>query len=339
MGMNHAGELSALTRFVRPHVAIITTVASVHIEFFKDEAGIADAKAEIFQGLEPGGTAIIPFDNVHRDRLVAAATRQGARIVTFGSGAGADVRALETMRTPTGGTFVTARLLAREISFTMGQPGAHLVSNGLAVLAAVEAAGGDVAIAGLALAELGGLAGRGPRLLTALRDGASALVIDESYNANPTSMRATLAVLAAEPAPRKLAVLGEMGELGADSAAYHAELAPPVIAAGVDVAILVGAGMKPLAIALEGQVEFVHVPDADAVQAPGQFAVHPGLHAVHPPGAVPGGVGLHHGRHDPGASLAFARRGRAGVDDALERAVYADLVTWCRDEAPQRLAQ
>jgi len=267
MGMNHAGELSALTRFVRPHVAIITTVASVHIEFFKDEAGIADAKAEIFQGLEPGGTAIIPFDNVHRDRLVAAATRQGARIVTFGSGAGADVRALETMRTPTGGTFVTARLLAREISFTMGQPGAHLVSNGLAVLAAVEAAGGDVAIAGLALAELGGLAGRGQRFLTALRDGASALVIDESYNANPTSMRATLAVLAAEPAPRKLAVLGEMGELGADSAAYHAELAPPVIAAGVDVAILVGAGMKPLAIALEGQVEFVHVPDAEAALA------------------------------------------------------------------------
>ncbi|OYY72909.1 UDP-N-acetylmuramoyl-tripeptide--D-alanyl-D-alanine ligase [Sphingomonas sp. 28-63-12] len=264
MGMNHAGELATLTRFVRPHVAIITTVASVHIEFFKDEAGIADAKAEIFEGLEPGGAAIIPFDNIHRDRLIAAAQAQAARIVTFGSGHGADVRALETMRTPTGGTFVTAQLLTRELSFTVGQPGAHLVSNALAVVAAVEAARGDVALAGLALAELGGLAGRGARFLTPLANGATALVIDESYNANPASMRATLAVLAAEPAPRKLVVLGEMREMGDDSAAYHADLAAPVIAAGVSTAILVGAGMKALANALEGQVDFVHVPDAAA---------------------------------------------------------------------------
>lgn len=264
MGMNHAGEIAALTRFVRPHIAIITTVASVHIEFFKDESGIADAKAEIFEGLEPGGTAIIPYDNVHRDRLIAAAQAVGARIVTFGSGAGADVRALETMRTPTGGTFVTAQLVTREVSFTVGQPGAHLVSNALAVMAAVEAAGADVAIAGLALAELGGLPGRGARFLSPLANGTAALIIDESYNANPSSMRATLAVLAAEPAPRKIAVLGAMGELGGDSAAFHTGLAEPVIDAGVDHAVLVGAGMKPLAIALEGRVDFVHVADAAA---------------------------------------------------------------------------
>ncbi|MBY0304013.1 MAG: UDP-N-acetylmuramoyl-tripeptide--D-alanyl-D-alanine ligase [Sphingomonas sp.] len=267
MGMNHAGELSALTRFVRPHVAIITTVASVHIEFFKDEAGIADAKAEIFEGLEPGGTAIIPFDNVHRARLIAAAQAQSARIVTFGSRDGADVRALETMRTPTGGTFVTAQLLARELSFTVGQPGSHLVSNALAVLAAVEAARGDVAVAGLALAELGGLAGRGARFLVDVGGGETALVIDESYNANPTSMRATLAVLGKEPVRRRVALLGQMGELGMASADFHAGLAEPVIAAGVSVAILVGADMAPLANALEGQVDFVHVPDAAAALA------------------------------------------------------------------------
>ncbi|WP_066651180.1 MULTISPECIES: UDP-N-acetylmuramoyl-tripeptide--D-alanyl-D-alanine ligase [Sphingomonas] len=267
MGMNHAGEIAALTRIVRPHVAIITTVASVHIEFFKDEAGIADAKAEIFEGLEPGGTAIIPYDNVHRDRLIAAALAVDARVVTFGLGEGADIRAMETMRSPGGGTYVTARLLGRELGFTIGQPGAHLVSNALAVLAAVEAVGADVALAGLALADMGGLAGRGARINVALEGGGSALVIDESYNANPTSMRATLAVLAAEPAARRIAVLGQMGELGADSAPFHAGLAEPLLAAGVAHAILVGEGMQPLANALEGQLEFVHVPDASAARA------------------------------------------------------------------------
>lgn len=261
MGMNHAGELAALTRFVRPHVAIITNVGPVHIEFFKDEAGIADAKAEIFQGLEPGGTAIVPFDSVHRARLVAAAEIERARVVTFGRGDGADVRVLEAMRTTTGGTFVTARLMSRELSFTIGQPGDHLISNSLAVLAAVEAAGADVALAGLALADLGGLPGRGARFLTAVAGGA-ALVIDESYNANPSSMRATLAMLSVEPAPRKIALLGQMGELGIDGPVFHAGLAGPVIEAGISHAILVGEGMAALAIALEGQVDFVHVPDA-----------------------------------------------------------------------------
>lgn len=262
MGMNHAGELSVLTRFVRPHVAIVTTVASVHLEFFADEAGIADAKAEIFEGLENGGTAIIPYDNVHRDRLIAAARANGARIVTFGMNDDADVSALEVMRTPTGGSFVSARLCTRELGFTIAQPGAHLVSNALAVLAAVEALDADVAIAGLALAEMGGLAGRGARLLVPVSDGGTALVIDESYNANPTSMRATLKVLAAESAPRRLAVLGAMGELGSDSAAMHAGLAEPILHAGVDHVILVGDGMTPLANALEGQGDFVHVRDA-----------------------------------------------------------------------------
>jgi UDP-N-acetylmuramoyl-tripeptide--D-alanyl-D-alanine ligase len=275
MGMNHAGELTRLTTLVRPHVAIVTAIAPAHTVFFRDESAIADAKSEIFAGLEPDGVAIVPFDSPHRDRLIAAATRHAARIVTFGSGDGADVRAIETMRQPAGGTFVTARVGARELSFTISQAGAHWVSNALAVLAAVDAVGGDLALAGLALAELGGLAGRGARFAVPLGEG-EALVIDESYNANPSSMRATLAVLAAEKASRKLAVLGEMRELGAAGPAYHAALAEPILAAGVERVILVGEAMAPLASALEGALEFVHVPDAASALASLRATLAPG---------------------------------------------------------------
>ena len=262
MGMNHAGEIAALTGLVRPHVAVVTTVAAVHIEHFADEAAIADAKAEIFGGLEPGGVAIIPFDNRHRDRLAYVARAHGARVVTFGTADGADARALEVMRTGTGGNFVTARIGAREVSFTLAQPGAHHVTNAVAVLAAVDAVGADLGLAALALAEQGGLPGRGARFVT----GDGVLVLDESYNANPTSMRATLAVLADEPG-RHVAVLGAMGELGADAPRYHAELARPVLDARVEAILLVGEAMAPLAAALERTVDVVHVADAAAAIA------------------------------------------------------------------------
>ncbi|MGN6817076.1 MAG: UDP-N-acetylmuramoyl-tripeptide--D-alanyl-D-alanine ligase [Sphingomonas sp.] len=261
MGMNHPGELAHLTTLVRPHVAIVTAIAPAHAAFFPDESAIADAKGEIFQGLEPGGVAIIPYDSPHRDRLAAAAAPHAARTVTFGVDASADVRALEAVRAANGGTFVTAKVGERELSYTISQPGQHWVSNSLAVLAAVDAVGGDLALAGLALAELGGLAGRGDRFWVEAGEG-RALVIDEAYNANPASMRATLSVLAAENAERRIAVLGEMRELGDKSDAYHADLAEPIRNAGVQLVILVGEAMKPLAKALEGQVEIVHVPDA-----------------------------------------------------------------------------
>lgn len=265
MGMNHAGELAQLTRLVRPHVAIVTAIAPAHLGFFDSVEGIADAKGEIFQGLEPGGTAIVPFDSPYRDRLLDAARPYAAKIVTFGLGEGADYRAVEMMRARNGGTFVMARFGDRELSFTISQPGDHWVSNAMAILAAVDAVGGDLEVAGLALAELGGLAGRGARMTVPVGDG-SVLVIDESYNANPSSMRATLKVLAAEPG-RKIAVLGEMRELGVHSDALHAELADPITQAGVSRAILVGEAMAPLAAALEGRLDFVHVADAAAAKA------------------------------------------------------------------------
>lgn len=286
MGMNHAGELAQLTRIVRPHVAIVTAIAPAHIEFFESEAAIADAKAEIFQGLEPGGVAVVPFDSPHRDRLAAAARDHAARVVTFGLQKGADVQARQAMRLPTGGTFVTAALGAgRELSFTVAQPGEHWVSNALAVLAAVDAVGANLGQAGLALAEMGGLPGRGARSLIAM-DGGEILLIDESYNANAASMRASLAVLAHEPG-RKIAVLGEMRELGTRSEELHADLAEPILAARVEMAFLVGEAMAPLARALEGRVELVHVPNAataldrlKAVLAPGDAMLVKGSNGV-----------------------------------------------------------
>jgi UDP-N-acetylmuramoyl-tripeptide--D-alanyl-D-alanine ligase len=267
MGMSHAGELAQLTRLVRPEVAIVTTIAPAHTAFFTGEDAIAQAKGEIFEGLQPGGIAIVPYDSPHLATLVEAARPHADRIVTFGLRDGADVRATEHATVAGGGSFVTARTGTREISYTLAPPGEHWVANSLAVLAAVDAIGGDLGVAGLALADLEGLAGRGARRRIAVRGGGDALLIDESYNANPASMRATLKVLGAERADRRIAVLGEMRELGDASDAYHAALAVPIDEAGVSRAVLVGAGMLPLARALEGRVETVHVPDAAAAAA------------------------------------------------------------------------
>jgi UDP-N-acetylmuramoyl-tripeptide--D-alanyl-D-alanine ligase len=276
MGMNHKGELARLTRLVRPHVAIVTAIAPAHREFFATEAEIADAKAEIFEGLEPGGTAIVPFDSPHRDRLAAAAKPHAAQILTFGLGEGADVRATYAVRGPRGGSMVTAQLPGAQLSYTIAQPGAHWVANSLAVLAAVQALGGDLALAGLALAELGGLKGRGERHRIAVAGG-EALLIDESYNANPASMAATLKVLAEERVEgRRIAVLGTMRELGEDSGAFHSALAGPLEEARVDYAILVGDEMGSLAKALGGQVKMAHVPDAAAAIPLAREAIGPG---------------------------------------------------------------
>ena len=287
MGMNHAGELAVLTQIVRPHVAIVTAIAPAHREFFASEEAIADAKGEIFQGLEPGGTAIIPDDSPHRERLIAAARPYAARIWTFGRSDRADVRARDVVRAPGSGSLVTASLPGAELTFTIAQPGEHWVSNALAVLAAVAAVGGDLAAAGLALADQPGLKGRGERRRIAL-DGGEALLIDESYNANPASMRATLATLGAEAVEgRRIAVLGAMRELGPDGADFHAALAAPIEEAGVDLAVLVGTEMEPLAKALGNRIKMTHVADAPSAIlalrgriAPGDAILVKGSNAV-----------------------------------------------------------
>lgn len=263
MGMNHAGELSALTQQVRPHVAIVTAIAPAHIEFFGSEAKIAEAKAEIFEGLEPGGTALIPFDSPHLSILASKAERHAARVLTFGTGKGADIRAMEVVPNQEGGTLINAKLPEADLCFTLAHPGEHWVTNALAVLGAVEAVGGDLAAAGLALAEMSGLPGRGARAIVPVAGG-EALLIDESYNANPLSMAATLRQLGKEKASRRVAVLGSMKELGGQSAALHAGLSDAVTAGRVDLAILVGEEMAPLADVLKGAVAVEHVPDSHA---------------------------------------------------------------------------
>jgi UDP-N-acetylmuramoyl-tripeptide--D-alanyl-D-alanine ligase len=267
MGMNHAGELARLTRLVRPHVAIVTAIAPAHREFFASDAEIAEAKAEIFEGLEEGGTALVPFDSPHRDLLTDRARRHAGRVLTFGLGEGADIRARDGVPAPSGGSLVSAVLPDAELTFTISQPGEHWVSNAMAVLGAVEALGGDLAAAGLALADLPGLKGRGERHKIAVAGG-EALLIDESYNANPASMAATLRTFGAvKIVGRRIAVLGAMRELGTESEAFHADLAGPLETACVDYAILVGEEMGALAKALGQKVKIAHVGStAEAIE-------------------------------------------------------------------------
>jgi UDP-N-acetylmuramoyl-tripeptide--D-alanyl-D-alanine ligase len=255
MGMNNSGEIRALVAQVRPHLALITAIAPAHIENLGSEEAIADAKAEIFEGLEPDGIAIIPNDTPHRDRLVKSARRHADRIITFGGG-DADVHAIHAVSAEGSGSLISAALLERELTFTISQRGEHWVSNALAVLAAVEAVGEDVAIAALALADLGGLKGRGERHRIEV-DGGEILLIDESYNANPASMAATLKSLGEErDVARRIAVLGPMRELGEHSDTLHAGLGPAVRDAHVDRLILIGDEMRPLAEQVVGSITF-----------------------------------------------------------------------------------
>ncbi|MBU0668474.1 MAG: UDP-N-acetylmuramoyl-tripeptide--D-alanyl-D-alanine ligase [Alphaproteobacteria bacterium] len=281
MGMNHAGEIAALTGHVRPHVAVITTIAPAHIENLGSEEAIADAKAEIFAGLEPGGVAVIPADSPHFERLRHHAEQAGARVVSFGRARHATMRLLDAIPSANGGSLVTCEYPEGRMCFTVAEPGEHWIANALAVMAAVLACGADMAAAGLALAEMGGLKGRGARHQVAA-PGGKALLIDESYNANPASMRATLAQLGATPAGRRIAVLGAMKELGDFGPAFHAQLAEPLIAAGVDHAILVGGEMAPLArelgkgagLPLGFAGSFTHCDSAaDAIGALEDFAI------------------------------------------------------------------
>ncbi|MBX9729340.1 MAG: UDP-N-acetylmuramoylalanyl-D-glutamyl-2, 6-diaminopimelate--D-alanyl-D-alanine ligase, partial [Sphingopyxis sp.] len=185
MGMNHAGEIRALTAQVRPHIAMITTIAPAHIENLGSLEAIANAKAEIFEGLEPGGTAILPFDSEWYDHLLAAARLHATDTLSFGTREGATVRAHDWVADPeTGGSLITADVKGSTLCFCLAQPGDHWVANAMGVLSVAAAAGGDLNAAGVALAELPGIAGRGARHSITVGSG-EALLIDESYNANP----------------------------------------------------------------------------------------------------------------------------------------------------------
>jgi UDP-N-acetylmuramoyl-tripeptide--D-alanyl-D-alanine ligase len=247
MGMNHAGEIAPLTRMVRPHAALVTMIAPVHIEHLGSIEAIADAKAEIFLGLEPRGIAILNRDAPQFERLSKAATARGARVLSFGRGEACDARLLD-LGGKERGSRVRARVLAQELAFELGAPGVHMAQNALGALLVADALGADLEASAAALKSFSPQKGRGDRFLLPMADG-PATIIDESYNANPASMRAALALLAAtEPGPkgRRIAVIGDMLELGPKAAAMHAELAADLSANKVD--LLFGAG--PLTRAL-----------------------------------------------------------------------------------------
>ena len=226
IGMNHAGEITPLTKLVRPHVAVITTIAPVHLEFFGTLEKIAEAKAEIFLGVEKGGVAVLNRDIPQFDQLARAAKDAGvSRIVSFGEGADADARLIKcALKLEC--SCVQASILGTDVTYKLGAPGKHLIANSLAVLAAATLVGADLALAALALQKLQPATGRGTRV-TLTVPGGTALLIDESYNANPASMQAALALLNQTPVNgrgRRIAVLGDMLELGAQGVVLHREL-------------------------------------------------------------------------------------------------------------------
>lgn len=248
IGMSAPGEITPLVKMVRPHVAIITTVQAVHLEFFESVEHIAQAKAEIFKGLEPGGVAILNRDNNQFDLLMFLAKADHVQeIRTFGENQNAD-SFTEDVRRKAGSSAVSARILGEQLSYTLGAGGRHHVHNSLAVLTAVVELGGNLALAGEALADMRAPKGRGEVTVLQLPKGTAEL-LDESYNANPASMRAALSVLGeAEITPpgRRIAVLGDMRELGEDGPKLHAELSDPVNEAGVEALFCAGPQMKQL---------------------------------------------------------------------------------------------
>ena len=250
LGMNHAGEIDALTRLARAHIAIVTTVAPVHLGYFRSVEDIADAKAEIFRGLEARGAAVINRDSPYFQRLKDHALACGATVVGFGEAPEADARLLDLALGPDGSN-VSAEILGETIAYRLGAPGRHLVQNSLAVLAAAKLAGADLASAAGALAGLEAQAGRGRRNLIATKPPMA--IVDESYNANPASMRAALATLGLIPRGeyrRRVAVLGDMLELGPEGPGLHRELAEFIDGAGVDVVFACGELMGSLYEAL-----------------------------------------------------------------------------------------
>ncbi len=278
VGMNHPGEIAPLSAMIRPHIAIVTNVQPVHLEAFASVEAIADEKAAIFSGLEPDGTAVLNLDNPHFERLRAAATGRGVeRIITFGRDETADVRLTDLVIMPSC-SIVSATANGVDMTYNVGAPGEHLALNSLGVMAVVVAAGGDLALAGLSLAGVRPPKGRGARLVLEV-PGGTATLIDESYNANPASMHAALALLGmSEPdtGGRRIAVMGDMRELGAEGPGLHTELAPASDDARVDIVYACGPNMAHLWEALADFRRGVYAETSEGLKEPLLDLVRPG---------------------------------------------------------------
>jgi UDP-N-acetylmuramoyl-tripeptide--D-alanyl-D-alanine ligase len=278
MGMNHAGEIAPLARLARPHVALITTIAPVHLEFFGTLTKIADAKAEIFLGVEPGGVAVVNRDIAQFAYLKRRARAAGIeRMVSFGAHAKADARLIKCALHSHCST-VQADILGTELTYKIGAPGRHLVHNSLAVLAIADLVGADLALAALALAEFTAIAGRGAPIEIE-PPGGRALVIDESYNANPASVDAALALLgqaAIGPQGRRIAVLGDMLELGPKGKTLHRGLVASVLANAVDLVFCCGPLMRSLWQALPAGRRGGYAEDSAALEAQVVAAIRAG---------------------------------------------------------------
>ncbi len=262
IGMNHAGEIAPLSRLARPHVALITTIAAAHIGHLGSIEAIADEKASIMAGLEPGGVAVLPRDSSQFERLRAAAG--GATVMTFGANADSDARMLHN-EVDADGSLVRVAVRGDVLSFRLNAPGGHMAMNAVATLCAIAALGLDPAAAIPALEMFQPMAGRGARRTVAV-GGGSALLLDESYNGNGASMRAALEVLRLQPAKRRIAVLGDMLELGADGPAEHAGLAADVVASA-DLLFTCGPLMQGLFDAVPRDRRGVHAADSRALAA------------------------------------------------------------------------
>ncbi|WNV09047.1 UDP-N-acetylmuramoylalanyl-D-glutamyl-2,6-diaminopimelate--D-alanyl-D-alanine ligase [Tardiphaga sp. 709] len=278
IGMNHAGEIETLVKMVRPHYAVITTVEPVHLEFFAGVEAIADAKAEIFSGLEPDGVAILNRDNSQFARLQKSAKKAGvSRIVSFGADKKAEARLLDVSLHPTCSA-VHANILGHDVTYKLGMPGRHMAMNSLAVLAAAELMGADLVHAALTLSQVVPAAGRGVRHVLEV-GGGEATLIDESYNANPASMAAAINVLGAAaigPKGRRIAVLGDMLELGADGAKLHAGLLDAVQSNGIDLVFCCGPLMRNLWDALSTGKRGGYAGDAAALESQVLAAIRAG---------------------------------------------------------------
>ena len=271
IGTNHAGEIAPLARLARPHVALVTAVEKTHVGLLGSIEAIADEKASICAGLLPGGVVVLPGDSPLLERLRAAAG--DARILTFGTAGTADGRLLKAVADAEGSD-VTVKILGGERQFRLAAPGRHMAMNATAALLAAAALGADPARGAAALASFAPVAGRGARRRLRV-PGGEVLLLDESYNASGASMRAALAVLALQPVSRRIAVLGDMLELGEDGPAEHAALAAEV-ARSADLLFTCGPLMARLHAAVPPALRGGHAEDAAALAPLAAAALRPG---------------------------------------------------------------